>query len=262
MTGALRIALLIAALSASPSGASALQAPRGVASAEAVQSARALLSAWHEEPARIDRARAALEAAPPGPEVLIELSRAWFLTGDFRARGNSERTAAYTQGAEVARRAVAVAPRDDRAHLWLAINTGRAAEVRGPLRALALVATVREESETVLRLNPSSVEGLILAGGLAAEMPAVMGGDRARAESLFKRALEADPHQTGGRLELARLYLTTRRWRDAERELVRVRDETAPTDRPRWLVSERPRARALLADLQGLGRAAPPPEAP
>jgi hypothetical protein len=107
------------------------------------------------------------------------------------------------------------------------------------------------------------VEGLIVAAGLAAEMPRLMGGDRARAEALFRRALEVDPHHTGGRLELARLYLATRRWRDAERELQGVMQEPAPTDRPRWTLSDAPRARALLAELHRRGDLpGAPPQAP
>src|SRR6266545_2097660 len=116
-----------------------------------------MLAAWHEEPARIDRARAMLEtaaAADAAPETLIELARAWSLTGDFRARAERERAAAYEHGSEAARRAVAAAPRNDRAHLWLAINLGRAAEIKGVMRALALVNRIREESDTVLKLNP------------------------------------------------------------------------------------------------------------
>src|SRR3990170_4875806 len=234
----------------------ALGTSAGVGAEDPVPAARAMLAAWHEEPARIDRARAILEtaaASDAAPETLIELARAWFLTGDFRARAERERAAAYEHGSEAARRAVAAAPRDDRAHLWLAINLGRAAEIKGVMRALALVNTIREESDTVLKLNPANVEGLILAGGLAAELPGFMGGDRVKAEALFTRALEADPHQTGGRLELARLYLGARRWRDAERELSRVVDEPAATDLPRWTVSERPRARALLSELSDRG---------
>src|SRR3990170_514888 len=161
----------------------ALGTSAGVGAEDPVPAARAMLAAWHEEPARIDRARAILEtaaASDAAPETLIELARAWFLTGDFRARAERERAGAYEHGSEAARRAVAAAPRDDRAHLWLAINLGRAAEIKG-----------------------------------------------------LMRALEADPHQTGGRLELARLYLGARRWRDAERELSRVVDEPAATDLPR-----------------------------
>src|SRR5689334_25286881 len=42
-----------------------------------------------------------------------------------------------------------------------------------------LFRSIRRESDTVLRLNPSNVEGLILAGGLAAGLP---GGKPARSE--------------------------------------------------------------------------------
>jgi tetratricopeptide (TPR) repeat protein len=237
--------MLLAALAASPA----------TAADDALATAQALLGAWHEDPTRVDRARAVLEAAPdPSAETLAELSRVWALTGDFRLRNENERVAAYEHGVEAAKRAIAAAPRNDRAHLWLAINNGRIAEIKGVSRALALIGTIREESETVLRLNPTNAEGLILAGGLAAEMPVFMGGDRAKAETLFKRALELDPRLTGGRIELAKLYISTRRWTDAQRELQSIVDETAATDVPRWTVSDRPRARAMLADLRDRGR--------
>ena len=231
-----------------------------------VESARALLAAWHDEPARIDRARALLEAEAadrPNVETLLELSSAWFLTGDFRARTDAERLAAYEQGARAAQRAIAAAPRSERAHLLLAFNNGRSAQITGVTRALGLFNTIRQESETVLRLNPSSVDGLILAAGIAAEAPALMGGDRAKAERLFSRALELDPHQTGGRLELARLYLAQHRWPDAARELQTVMDDAAPTDRPRWVMSDVPRARTMLFELRERGRApGVPPQSP
>ena len=245
-----RAALLLTLLAAL-----AVSAPVGAE--DAVPAARALLVAWHEDPVRIDRARLLLETAvvtDAAPETLVELSRVWFLTGDFRARTEGERVAAYERGSETARRAIAAAPRNERAHLWLAINSGRVAELKGVMRALALVKTIREESETVLKLNPSNVDGLTLAAALAAEMPGFLGGDRAKAETLFRRALEVDPHRTGARLELARFYVAAKRWRDAQRELQRVIDEPAPTDLPRWTVSERPRARAMLAELHDRAR--------
>ena len=222
-----------------------------------LEAARGLLAAWHDDPARIDRARVLLEAeaaADPSADTLVELSRAWFLTGDFRTRSEPDRLAAYEQGGRAARRAIAAAPRNERAHLLLAFNSGRSAQITGVMRALGMLGTIREESQTVLRLNPSSVDGLILAAGMAAELPAFMGGDRAKAETLFTRALDLDPHQTGGRLELARLYLGLRRWTDAARELQTVTEETAPTDRPRWAMSDLPRARTMLFELRERGR--------
>ena len=227
------------------------------AAQDAVTSARALLATWHKDPAAIDRARALLEseaAARPAAEVLVELARAWFITAEFRRSGEAAKTAAYEQGREAARRAIAMAPGNDAAHLWLAINTGRAAEVKGRVAGLRMLPAIRESSDTVLRLNPNNVDGLILAGGILANVPRLMGGDRSKAEAHFRRALELDPHKTGARLELAELYLELRRSSDARVELQRIVDETAPTDLPRWTVSEAPRARTLLAELAARDR--------
>ena len=55
--------------------------------------------------------------------------------------------------------------------------------------------------------------------------------------------------------ELARLYITQRRYAEAERELERVVEEPAPSDLPFWTLSDLPRARAMLAGL-------PPSRAP
>lgn len=222
------------------------------AGADEASEARTLLATWHQEPARIDRARALLEgaaAARPSAETLTELARAWFLTGDIRARSDADRLGAYERGAEAARRAIALAPNSDQAHLWFALNTGRFAETRGAMKALGMLPTIREASDTVLRLNPRNVDGLILAGGILAEVPRLMGGDRARAEAQFKRALEVDPHKTAARIELARLYIAMKRWAEARRELQRVLEEPAASDLPRWTMREVPRARALLAEI-------------
>jgi tetratricopeptide (TPR) repeat protein len=242
-----------------------LLAAAPVAGQDPVSAARQLLVDWHQDPRRLDQARDTLESAvatAPTADALVELARVWCTIGDFRARGEAERVVAYERGADAARRAIAAAPENDQAHLWYAVNTGRLAELRGIFRAAALLSTIRAETDTVLRLNPTNVDGLILAAGLAAEVPRFMGGDRARAEALFQRALELDPHQTGGRLELARLYVNSRRWVEAQRELQRILDERTPTDMPRWTMSDRPRARTLLSELYQQGRVTTPAEAP
>ena len=222
------------------------------AAQDPVESARALLASWHEDQARIDRARTLLEsaaAASPAPETLVELARAWFLTGDVRARSEAAKLAAYEQGRETARRAVAAAPGNDMAHLWLALNTGRYAEMRGFSTGLKMLPSIREASDTALRLNPKNVDAIILAGGILANVPRLMGGDRAKAEAQFKRALELDPHKTSARIELADLYMDTKRWAEARQELQRIVSETAPTDLPRWTVTEVPQARRLLVEI-------------
>jgi tetratricopeptide (TPR) repeat protein len=214
-----------------------------------------LLAGYHHELTYLERARDVLYAAAvrePTPEVLSALAHAWFLLGEFRARTDRDRLACYEQGREAGRRAVALAPRSEQAHVWYAINTARTAGTRGIMRAVSLLPELREEAQRILALNPGSVEGHTLAGGLAAELPGMLGGNRTRAEAHFRAALASDPRRTGTRLELARLYVALRRYADARRELERVVSEPAPSDLPYWTLSDRPRARALLTSIEPL----------
>ena len=212
------------------------------AAQDPVAAARALMSTWHQDPAAIERARAQLEsaaAARPTAEVLVELSRAWFLTAEARRSGEADKTAAYEQGREAARRAVALAPSSDAAHLWLAMNTGRAAELKGRVAGLRSLPAIRESSDTVLRLNPNNVDGLILAGGILANVPRLMGGDRSKAEAHFRRGLEiarwvGNRWREGWILErLSSLYHVLRRDADAHecrRDSKRIFDQLGAID--------------------------------
>jgi tetratricopeptide (TPR) repeat protein len=217
--------------------------------------ARTLLRNYQDDPARIDRARDLLEAAlaragTADTATLVTLSRAWFLFAENRARTEDARLAAYERGRSAAQRAIADAPDSADAHLWYAINLGSWAQAKGLLRSLITLKTIRQEVDTVLRLDPDSIEGHVMAGSLFRDLPALMGGDPAQAEQHFKRARALDPHLTGVRIELALLYSNTGRIAEARRELEGVLDEPAPTDRPRWLLKEAPRARAMLEPLR------------
>jgi tetratricopeptide (TPR) repeat protein len=227
--------------------------PRATAQT-AVEAARASLLRYHENLDELERARVLLTAAAerePDASVLATLAETWFYIGEFRARTTPERLAAWERGSEAGRRAVALAPRSERAHVWYALNSARWAETRGFMRAAATLSSLREEARIILELDPGSVEGNTLAGGLAAELPVILGGDRGRAEGYFHRALETDPRRTSPRLELARLYIATRRLAEAQRELVRVLDETAPSDLPYWTLRDLPKARAMLESIGG-----------
>src|SRR5438128_1267350 len=83
------------------------------------------------------------------------------------------------------------------------------------------------------------------------------------------RGLLAAWHDDPARIDRARVLLEAeaaadpsadtlvelpRGWTDARRELQAVMDETTPTDRPRWAMSDLPRARAMLVELRERGR--------
>jgi tetratricopeptide (TPR) repeat protein len=219
-----------------------------------LETARALLERYHEDLARIDRARDLLEAAlaqgANDVPTLLTLTRAWFLHGEYIARGDDAKLAAFDRGRDLAQRAVQLAPRDPEAHLWYAIMLGSAAQTRGITRSLLVLRTIRGEVDTVLRLDPNSVDGLTMAASIHRELPAFLGGDRSKAEELYLKARALAPHLTGPRLELAKLYVDQARYEDARRELQGILDERAPADLPRWTLKEAPGARALLESIR------------
>src|SRR2546427_11824563 len=217
-----------------------------------VEAARALVGRYHEDARALDRARDLLDAALARDrqvETLVMLSYVQFLLGDVRATTSDEKLAAYDRGREVGKRAVELAPKSHDAHLWFAINTARWGQTKGILRSLFLVPTVKEEIATLLDLNPRSLRAHILAGNVFLELPGFVGGDRAKAEEHFKKALEVDPRFTAARVDLARLYITNGRYADARRELGRVINETAPTFVADGTVKDIPRAKELLASI-------------
>ena len=226
--------------------------PLPVFAQTAGETARAAIARYHEDPTLIDRAREQLEAELTRDrrvEMMVLLSRVCFLAGDVRARTTDEKLAAYDRGREIGKRAVELAPKDIGAHLWYAINTGRWGQTKGVLRSLFLLPTLREELDIIFALDPRSASAHVLAGNVFFEVPALFGGDRAKAEAYYRKGIAIDPRFTVIRVELARLLIATDRAADARRELQRVIDERAPTSIADWTVKDLPRARALLVSL-------------
>lgn len=239
-----RLALLVLVLTALPST---------VLGQTPVESARALVARYHEDPTAIDRARDLLEAALARDrqvETMVMLSYVHFLVGDVRATTTDEKLAAYDRGRELGKRAVELAPRDPEAHVWYGINTGRWGLTKGVMRSLFLLPTVREQVEATLALDPRNLRALALSGNVYLEVPGLFGGDKEKAEQQFRQALEIDPRFTVARVDLARVLIATGRHAAARRELQRVIDEKAPNSIADWTVKDLPRARQLLESIK------------
>ena len=237
--------LLVVALVLAAASAAWAQTP--------VEAARALVARYHADLAGLDRARDLLDASLAKDrqvDTMVMLSHVLFLIGDVRAATPEDKLAAYDRGREIGRRAVELAPKSHDAHLWYAINTARWGETKGVLRSLFLLPTIREELGILLELDPRSVRAHILAGNVLLEVPGFAGGDRAKAEEHFKKALEVDPRFTNARVDLARVYIADARYADARRELQKVVAETRPTVVADWTVKDAPRARKLLESIK------------
>ena len=241
----LRLALALLALVVTPAAALG-QSP--------AESARLLVARYHEDPTVIDRARDQLEAALARDrqvDTMVMLAFVHFLYGDVRATTVEDKLASYDRGREIARRAVELAPRNPEAHVWYGINTGRWGLTKGVMRSLFLLPTVRQEVDATLALDPKNLRALALSGNVFLEVPGLFGGDRAKAEQQFRRALEIDPHFTVARVDLGRVLIAAGRYPDARRELQGVVDERTPNSIADWTAKDLPRARELLESIKG-----------
>ena len=213
---------------------------------------RASLTRYHEDPSRLDTLRSDLTArvqAHPSVDTLVALAHVCFVWGDIRARTPEEKLAVYDQGREAARRAIELSPRSVLAHFWYATHTGRWGQTRGVMRSLFLLPTVKQESETVLELDPTFAPGYALAANLYYEVPALLGGDLDRAEQMFRKGLALAPRFTAMRVGLAKTLIRRGRLAEARTELQAVLDEKAPDNLADWTVKDSRRARELLQSL-------------
>jgi tetratricopeptide (TPR) repeat protein len=191
------------------------------------------------------------QAAQADPQVdnLLALAQIAFLYGDIRARTVQDKLDAYEQGRQAARRAVELAPRNARAHVWYGINAGRWGQTKGVLRSLFLLPEVKRAMETALELDPRFPPAYILAGTVYYEVPALVGGDLEKSERLFRKGLEMDGRLAGLRVGLARTLIKRGRIPEARRELRAVLDEKTPSNVADWTLKDVPEARRLLGTL-------------
>jgi hypothetical protein len=108
---------------------------------------------------------------------------------------------------------------------------------------------VKTELETVLRINPSFMDGSAdrVLGRWYFRVPGLFGGSKAQAEAHLRASLKYDPNSTVSHFFLAELLIDQRRNSEARTELQQVIDaplsaQWAPEDR-----EYKEKAKGLLA---------------
>lgn len=208
---------------------------------------------YHEDPKALDRLYRDLTRAAEGEpriDVLVALARIAFVWGDVRAASPEQKLDAYDRGRRAARRAIELDPRNVGAHFWYATNTARWGQVKGVVRSLFLLPEVKRDIDTVLALDPMFTAVYALAGNVYYEVPGLLGGDLAKAEAMFRKGLELDPHFTAMRVGLAKTLIRRGHVAEARHELERVLADPAPTNRANFTVQDVPEAQKLLESIQ------------
>jgi hypothetical protein len=146
---------------------------------------------------------------------------------------SAERRGFLEQGMDAGRKAVALQPNRSEGHFWIAANMGTLAESFGLRAGIRYRKPIKQELETVLRLDPAFQQGSAdrALGRWYYRVPALFGGSHKRAEDHLRASLKYNPQSTASHFFLAELYVDDGRKAEARAELQAVID--APFD-PEW----------------------------
>lgn len=222
-------------------------AAQGAADADALYEARADLASARRA---ADAWSAALAGNSNNFDAAWKLARAQYWLGGHAPE--SERRAFFERGIEAGRRAVAGEPKRPEGHFWIAANMGALAESFGLRAGLKYRKPIKEELETVLRLDPAFQQGSAdrALGRWYFKVPGLFGGDHKLAEKHLRSSLTYNPNSTASHFFLAEVLLDDKRKDQARTELQKVLD--APLD-PDWAPEDqefKEKARQLLVRIK------------
>ncbi len=130
----------------------------------------------------------------PDVESAWKLARATYWLGTHDTTEDARRRA-LTRGLAAGRAAIAVAPNRPEGHFWLAANMGALAESFGLRMGIRYRGQIRDELETVLRIDPGFQQGSAdrALGRWYFKVPGLFGGSRKKSEEHLRRSLTYDP---------------------------------------------------------------------
>ena len=133
---------------------------------------------------------------------------------------SAERDKAFRDGIEAGKTAVKIQDGKPEGHFWLGANYGGSAQ-SSMLAGLATVDDIRNEMETVLRLNEGYQDGsaYMVLGLVYLQAPKLVGGDSQKAVEEMEKGLRFGKTNAFLRLHLAEAYLKVGRTADAREQL-------------------------------------------
>ena len=186
---------------------------------------------------------------PRAFEPAWKLARVYYWLGNHAAA--ADRRGYLERGMAAGAQAAAIESARPEGHFWKAANMGALAESFGLRAGLKYRKPIKEELETVLRIDPAFMQGSAdrALGRWYDKVPRLFGGSASRAEEHLRASLKYDPNSTVTHYFLAELYIDEDRQVDARTELQKVLDapfnaDWAPEDR-----SYKEKARDLLKQL-------------
>lgn len=129
-------------------------------------------------------------------------------------------------------KAVSLRPEQPDGHFWLGIAYGGYAQEKGMLKSLVLLKPIREELETVLKIDPDYERGGAhrILGRYFHKVPKWLGGSHRKSLEHLEKALKRDPGDTLTRLFLGDTLSALGRTEEARRHYQAVVDQPIHTE--------------------------------
>jgi len=187
-----------------------------------------------------------LAADPKDFEAASKLGEAYYWLGGH-VPANAQR-GQYERGIDAGRRAVMLNPGRPEGHFWMAANMGALAESFGLRQGLKYRGTIKDELETVLKMDPVFLQGSAdrALGRWYLKVPGLFGGSKQKSLEHLQRSLMHNPISTASCYFLAETLIEMNRRAEARAELQKVLDAPLSAD---WAPEDREfkeKARALL----------------
>lgn len=189
-------------------------------------SARAAEKIWAERVAR----------DPKDFESAWKLAKTRYWLGGHATA--DERKRLYEAGVAAGRAAIAIAPNKPEGHFWTAANMGALAESFGLRQGLKYRGDIKDELETVLKIDPAFQQGSAdrALGRWYNKVPGLFGGSNKRSEEHLRRSLTYNPNSTASLYFLAETLIDEGKKDEARAAIERLlaaplNPEWAPEDR-------------------------------
>ncbi len=179
-----------------------------------------------------------------------KLARAQYWLGGHGTE--TERRKDLENGIEAGRKAAALQPNRPEGHFWIAANMGALADSYGIRQGVKYRGPIKDELETVLRLDASFMDGSAdrALGRWYFKVPRLLGGDRKASEAHLRKSLTYNPDNTTSHFFLGELLQDAGRKDEARAEFQKVID--APAN-PVWAPEDaefKEKARKALTGLK------------
>lgn len=185
--------------------------------------------AYYQHRGDLDNVRKAIAIARAETAKNPQSYAAWWRISEYdcylaRHLPDNQQIPVLEDGVKAGKKAEALEPSQPEGHFWTGTDQGLLGEERGLLGGLHLIDPVRDEMQTVLKLDPDYQEDGAerVLGRLYYEAPFFKGGDKNLSVRVLQHCLERFPNNSLTMLYLADSYRSTGRREQARKLLEKM----------------------------------------